>query len=304
MFAAHAISAKKAPNEIRVALIGDSSIWGDGVSSRNTLAAQWNQLGAQCGGKQIKVYNLGYPHPSIIKDLIFIDELKSRQPDVIIWFVTLNTLINQDRLNPFLIGNSERTLQLLNSYGIPLASQNTLAQNVVTGFYQQTIMGQNSFLARWLKLQALGLVWASTGDDVHRVLQYSENMVPLDVPKDPSYRGAQPGDNLRDLLLLKALDAGQAIAGKIPMVLVNEPTFIATGLHSDVRYNDLYPRWAYDQYRNILSTHAQSNAWVYLDMWNTIPAKYFIDGSLHIQPKGEKLFAEQLNPALLSMVCP
>ncbi len=105
-------------------------------------------------------------------------------------------------------------------------------------------------------------------------------------------------------MLLKTLDAGYAVAGKIPLVLVNEPIYIANGLHSDVRYNDLYPRWAYDQYRDILTAQARSNSWAYLDMWNVIPSKYFIDASLHIQPKGEKLFAEQLNPVLLSMVCP
>ncbi len=303
MFAAHKISARKAPNEIRVALVGDSSIWGDGLSSHTTLAAQWDQLGSQCGGKQIKVYNLGYPHPSIIKDLIFIDELKARQPDVIIWFVTLNTLMNQDRLNPFLTSNREQTLQMLDTYAIPFAPRKTLAENNA-GFYEQTLIGQRSFLARWVKLQALGLVWSATGDDVHHELGYSESMAQSDVSKDISYRGLQPGDDLRDAMLLKALDAGHVVAGKTPLVLVNEPIYIATGLHSDVRYNDLYPRWAYDQYRDVLTAQPRSNSWAYLDMWNTIPSKYFIDASLHIQPAGEKLFAEQLNLTLLSMVCP
>ena len=303
MFAAHKISSHKASNEIRVALVGDSSIWGDALSSHTTLAAQWDQLGAQCGGKQIKVYNLGYPHPSIIKDLIFIDELKARQPDVIIWFITLNTLINQDRLNPFLTGNREQTLRMLDTYAIPFAPRKTLAETNA-GLYEKTLVGQSSFLARWIKLQALGLVWSATGDDVHHELGYSESMAGPDVSKDISYRGLQPGDDLHGALLLKALDAGHAVAGKIPLVLVNEPIYIATGLHSDVRYNDLYPRWAYDQYRDIIAAQAHSNSWAYLDMWNVIPPKYFIDASLHIQPKGEKLFAEQLNPALLSMVCP
>ena len=303
LFASHNISAKKESNEIRVALIGDSSIWGDSLSSRVTLAAQWNQLGTECGGKQIKVYNLGYPHPSIIKDLIFIDEVKAKQPDVIIWFVTLNTLMNQDRLNPFLTGNRERVLQMLDQYNIPFAPRETLAENGA-GFYQKTLMGQRSFLARWLKLQALGLVWSATGDDVHFPIKYSETPGSLDVIKDPNYRTLPPDSDLRESLLLTALDAGRQLAGKTPLLLVNEPIYVATGIHSEIRYNDLYPRWAYDQYRDILAAQAHLNSWAYLDLWNTIPLKDFIDTGLHLHPNGEKLLAEQLNPTLLSMVCP
>jgi len=303
MFAAHKISAKKASNEIRVALIGDSSVWGDSLSSHVTLAAQWNQLGMQCGGKQIKVYNLGYPHPSIIKDLIFIDEVKAKQPDVVIWFVTLNTLMNQDRLNPFLTGNSQRVLQMLDEYHIPFAPRETLAESDA-GFYQTTLMGQRSFLARWLRLQALGLVWSAVGDDVHSPIKYSETPGSLDVIKDPNYRTLPPGSDLRESLLLTALDAGHQLAGKAPLLMVNEPIFVATGMHSEIRYNDLYPRWAYDQYRELLAAQALSNSWAYLDLWNTIPLKDFIDTGLHLHPNGEKLLAEKLNPALLSMVCP
>ena len=72
MFAAHEISAQKTPDEIRVALVGDSSIYGESLSSQDTLSGQWNELSPQCNGKKIKIYNLGYPHPSIIKDLVFI----------------------------------------------------------------------------------------------------------------------------------------------------------------------------------------------------------------------------------------
>src|SRR5207249_2918043 len=68
MFAAHEISAPKKADELRVVLVGDSSIWGEGLLLQDTLSEQWNQAGSQCKGKMIKVYNLGYPHPSVVKD--------------------------------------------------------------------------------------------------------------------------------------------------------------------------------------------------------------------------------------------
>lgn len=302
MFAAHEISADKESDEIRVALIGDSSIYGEGLLSSDTLSGQWNQLNPQCADKQIMIYNLGYPHPSIIKDLVFIDEVRERQPDVIIWFVTLNTVMNQYRLNPFLTGNRERALQIMETYDIPFGPRKALSEQT-TPIYQDTIYGQRSFLARWLKLQTLGLLWYVAGDDFH--LEHgSMESISADVKKDPNYRDLPPDSDLKESLLLGALTAGHNVAGEIPVLLVNEPIFVATGMHSDVRYNDLYPRWAYDQYRGLLAEHAQTNSINYLDMWNAIPPEFFTDTPLHLSADGERLFAEQLNPKLLSLVCP
>lgn len=302
MFASHEISAEKQPDEIRVALIGDSSIWGESLLLNNTLSGQWNQLGSQCNGKKIRVYNLGYPHPSIIKDLIFMDEVMSRQPDVIIWFVTLNTLMNQYRLHPFLAGNHERVLKIVEKYDISFGPRKVLSEQE-TGFYEKTLVGQRSLLARLLKLQALSLIWSATGVDFH-VEPGLTSALASDVDTDIAYRSLEPGTDLRESLLLDAIDAGFDIAGETPILLVNEPIFIANGLHSDVRYNDFYPRWAYDQYRDLLLKQTQKFPFNYLDMWNAIPSENFIDTPLHLNAEGERLLAERVNPTLLSMVCP
>lgn len=302
MFAAHAISAEKKADEIRVALVGDSSIFGESLPITDTLSGRWNQSNLRCGAKTIRFYNLGYPHPSIIKDLIFIDEAQVRQPDVIIWFVTLNTLMNQDRLHPFVTENRERALQILEAYDIPFAPRQALAEQPES-FYQQTLIGQRTFLARWLKLQALGLVRSATGDDVGVGPAHTETLA-VDVKKDLNYRGLEPGSDLREWLLLSAFTAGTDLAGETPVLLVNEPIFIANGMHSDVRYNDLYPRWAYDQYRGLLADQSQKNSINYLDLWNAVPPEYFTDTPLHLSKDGERLLAEQLNPTLLSTVCP
>jgi hypothetical protein len=39
-------------------------------------------------------------------------------------------------------------------------------------------------------------------------------------------------------------------------------------------------------------------------MWNIIPPEYFTDTPLHLNAAGERLLAEQINPMLLSTVCP
>ncbi len=43
------------------------------------------------------------------------------------------------------------------------------------------------------------------------------------------------------------------MAGSIPVVIINEPMFISQGKNSDIRYNFYYPRWAYDDYREMMT---------------------------------------------------
>jgi len=74
-------------------------------------------------------------------------------------------------------------------------------------------------------------------------------------------------------------------------------------VHSEIRYNDLYPRWAYDQYRAVIATETQTSSWRYLDLWDAILPRYFTDASFHLSAEGERLLANQLNPILVSAAC-
>ena len=164
MFASHAVSKPKGANEYRVILIGDSSIWGENLAAEKSLAPQWNKSNVQCADRIVRVYNLSYPHPSVIKDLILIDKAVEYKPDLVLWFVTLNTLIPR-RLSPFLVANSDRAIRVLGDHHISLAQDQALLENEST-FYQRTLVGKRSQLARLIKLQMLGLVWTATDADM------------------------------------------------------------------------------------------------------------------------------------------
>jgi hypothetical protein len=84
---------------------------------------------------------------------------------------------------------------------------------------------------------------------------------------------------------------------------VNEPIFISNGVNASVRYNSLYPRWAYDQYRNVLTAKAQSAGWNYLDTWNIVPSKDFTDATLHLTATGEQTLVGHVNPVAQSIGC-
>jgi hypothetical protein len=70
-----------------------------------------------------------------------------------------------------------------------------------------------------------------------------------------------------------------------------------------VRYNAVYPRWVYDQYRELLAKQAQISEWNYLDLWKAVPSEYFADGRFHLSAEGERLLIGQLDPAVQSTVC-
>jgi hypothetical protein len=299
MFASHAISAGKTSNEFRVALIGDSSVWGENLSANEVISEQWNKLNLQCGNKTVKTYNLGYPHPSVIKDLVILDKAVEYDPDLIIWFVTLNALISQ-RVNPFLTANHERVTKVLDAYDISFEQGGYFVKEE-PDFFEKTLIGQRSKLARQLKLQMLGIIWTATGIDKN--VSSRERLPNQKVDDDPRYHGMEPPADLTDMLLFDALAAGQGIAGSVPVLIVNEPMFISNTANGLVRYNLAYPRWAYDQYRDALGQQAQIAQWNYLDLWNAVPPEYFSDAGLHLSAMGERVLIDQINPALESVWC-
>ena len=297
MFSSHLIAAPRLPNEYRVVLIGDSSVWGEGLGASEVISEQWNRMNLACGERIIRTYNLGYPHPSMVKDLVILDKALEHEPDLIIWFVTLNSLISQ-RVNPFLVANRGRAARVLNAYDISFKQGKQLAETAPT-FFERTLIGQRSNLARWIKLQLLGLIWTATGADTNT---FAEDDPPdFDIGDDPRYRGMEPPAEIQDLLLFSALSAGQEMAGSIPVLIVNEPMYIAPKAETMVRYNAGYPRWAYDQYREAMSARAQGGAWKYLDLWDAIPRRYFLDASLHLGAEGERLLIKKIDPVLQSM---
>lgn len=302
MIASHAISKPKGETEYRVVLIGDSSVWGETLSPQESISEQWNGLNNQCGDRVIKVYNLGYPHPSVIKDLIILEEAVEHDPDLIVWFTTLNTLIPR-RISAFLAANRDDALRLLDKYDMAFIERDALIQMEPT-FYERTLVGQRSYLNRWAKLQLLGFIWSATGTDIN-MANFAETVETIspDVENDLLYRQMEPTTDLKKQMLLDALSAGHEIAGSVPVLVVNEPMFIASGENKEVRYNEGYPRWAYDQYRNAMLEESLRSQWNYLDLWNRIPPEYFSDTPLHLTAEGERQLIEQINPTLQSIAC-
>ncbi len=299
MFASHAVAAAKTADEYRVVLIGDSSTWGFLLKPDETLSAALD-AGHLTGpdGRRVHVYNLGYPTLSLAKDLLLLKYALHYQPDMIVWLVTLESFPRDKQLaSPIVQHNPVEMQALIQAYGLGLDPQDPGFTR--SGFWQNNLVGRRRDLADLVRLQLYGVMWAATGIDQYYPQTYDPPQVNL--PADETFHGLKPPGFRPDDISLDILQAGFQAAGKVPVLLVNEPIFTSSGENSDIRYNFFYPRWAYDQYRQILSSESQAHGWHYLDLWNLLPADQFTNSAIHVTPSGEAEIAQKIAEAVTSL---
>jgi hypothetical protein len=291
MFASHVLAgAQKTPDEYRVLLIGDSSVWGTLLTPQQTLAGQLNENRFQACGRTVQAYNLGYPTISLMKDLMILDQAKGYRPDMVIWLTTLEAFPNDKQLtSPIVANNAERVKELITNYQLSMNPNDQALVNASK--WDQTFVSQRRAVADLLRLQIYGALWASTGIDQFYPKNYERAQTDLEADED-----FHELTSLRDTLALDVLDAGMSVA---PLtLLVNEPILISNGLNSNIRYNFFYPRWAYDEYRQTLAEHAAEAHWHYLDLWNLVLANQFTNSAIHLTSAGETQLANKIAGAI------
>ena len=100
---------------------------------------------------------------------------------------------------------------------------------------------------------------------------------------------------------IEYLDRGMEVADEIPVILINEPIFIATGANSDVLYNTYYWRAPYDHFRDVLGQYAAARGWHYLDLWDALPTSDFSDTPLHRTLNGQQRLARTIGDEIVSI---
>lgn len=299
MFASHILDGtEKTPDEYRIVLIGDSSVWGTLLTPEQTLAGQLNSSGITACGRTVRVYNLGYPYISLAQELLILDQALQYRPDMVIWLTTLESLPKEKQLgSPLVANNPDRIREIIAKYKLNLdPNDSALTQ---PSSWDQTFVAQRRKVADLLRLQINGLLWAATGIDQFYPEDYERAQIDFDT--DDRFHDFSPPALPPEALSFEVLDAGMS-AANLPTLLVNEPILISNGRNSDIRYNFFYPRWAYDEYRNLLAERALQNHWNYLDAWDLVPMQEFTNSGVHMTPYGESLLAEEVAQQI-QMIC-
>jgi len=166
-------------------------------------------------------------------------------------------------------------------------------------WYQSSILAKGGRIRDWINLLARTLRSALINPSRDLTREYllpgePVTQQPIKFPAEitselPGY-GTLPNSRW-DLLL-----TGQRMAQEagVPLLLVNEPIYIASGPHSDVNYNSDYERAVYDRFRNALTTFTQDHQLRYLDLWNHLPPEEFSNTALHYNLQGNIHIAREI----------
>jgi hypothetical protein len=300
MFLSHNIAAHKPPDEYRVVVIGDSSVWGYLLNPNQTLTAYLNAANLTTpDGKQVKFYNLGYPTISLTKDLLILNYAMRFQPDMVIWLTSLEAFPNSKQLSSPIVQNNPAPLRsLIHTYDLQLNPQDS--KLVDLNFWEKTIIGQRRNLADLFRLQLYGVLWAATGIDQYYPETYERPQ--NDLEADERFYDLVPPVLHSEDLAFDVLAAGVKTVNGIPVLIINEPVFISQGANSNIRYNFFYPRWAYDQYRTMLAQFVKSKGWAYLDLWDIIPSGEFTNSAIHMTPSGTARLAGEIIPTIKKLL--
>ncbi len=298
MFASHEIARPKTPDEFRVVVIGDSSVWGILLQPSETLTATLNRTTMTlANNQQVVAYNLGHPILSLTKDLLLLDVALQYDPDLIIWLVTLRSFPRTKQFDaPLVQNNAEKVKQLFTT--LNLNYDLTDARLADPEFLNRTIIGQRRPLADWLRLQLFGVMWSITGID--QIYPDEIMLRTSDFEVNNSWNDDdEPRPLTVDELAFDIIHAGHNLVKDIPLMIVNEPIFISDGENSDLRYNLWYPRWAYDGYLDLLKAEAVDAGWEYVDLWDFIDHDEFTDSPVHLSPAGSHRLATRLSQEIV-----
>jgi hypothetical protein len=300
MFASHEVSGGNKPeDEYRVLVFGDSSVWGFLLEPTETYTAFINaRRYVTADDRSIRAYNLGYPTISLTKDLLLIDYAMRYEPDMIVWLVTLESFPKQKQVfTPLVQNNPQRVRNLITAYDLSIDENNE--GFIDPNLWERTIVGQRRSLADLLRLQLYGVMWAATDVDQ----DIPENYIPRqeDFENDDSYYQFSPPELSPDDLAFDVISAGVSRSGNVPILIVNEPIFLSEGENSQVRYNFLYPRWAYDSYRTLMLKYSELNDWHYIDLWNAISSNEFTNTAIHLTPGASSQLASLIADSILDL---
>lgn len=288
MVSSHEISGKpKDPDHFRVVLLGDSSIWGFLQKQEDTLAGILKaDPELSCGSRTVEIFNFGYPSLSILKDLFFLEKARAFDPDLILWFTTLESLNRGDQLSTPLVANNPIELtRIINHYDLNIQPQKT-------SFWDRTLFKQRRNFADMVRLQLYGVMWAATGIDQ----EFPETYTPAlrNFENDNTYKEYTDQIINESDLTLEIIQKSIEKNPSMDFILINEPILIASGENSDVRYNYYYPRWAYDDYREIINSFSSRKQIKFYDFWNLVSEKNFTNSAIHLDKVGENLLAAEV----------
>ncbi len=303
---AHEIARPKAPDEYRVIFLGDSATFCLYCRSNEAIPQVFTDLGATIAGKHVRGYNLAYPGSDWLKDVLILKHALKYQPDAIVWLVTAKgagdqPLPQEPEAHLITRLNADELPALARDFNLDTWEMRRYAD--ANAWCQASIWLHGGRYRDWLILVARTLIAAlryPQQDLTQEYLPPGDPVMTKPISAVAEINSTLPGydrfpNRQWDLLL-----AGQRLAREagIPLLIMNEPTYVGSGPNSDLNYSSFYERALYDRFRAALTEFTQQHEMHYLDRWNFLPPEDFSNTSLHYNLDGNRRVAEEVMQGL------
>lgn len=296
---AHRVSAPKAGDEFRILVLGDSATRASTIIPGQTVTSVLSAANITLqDGRRIVAYNLAYPHPSLLKDFLLLEEAlhQETKPDAVLWMMTLNSALSQNQLSHPIVQDNLSTdyAWLALDTGITTAS-NTPATLLT---WENMLIGQSRPLADWLRLQVYGFTWAATRHDSGGNPRYTLRGQSINPENLSTNSMNQPAE----FFTFEIIDAVDALLEDIPLIIINEPIYRVDDPNNALILNQYYRRDVYEHYQRVIQDYADAQGWRYADLWDAIPPEHFTNTPLHYDAQGARILAERLADIIPQML--
>ena len=284
LFSSHLLShAKKGKKEYRIVVVGDSTV-------RNSGA--WDELNRQhlksCDGRTVRFYNIGYPSPSLLKDLMLLQESMKYKPDMILWSFAQDAF-RQDAAG-FRDANRIHYYDLEMEYGLP---RNVARPSLMESLIARTIVDRREQLHVQTLLDIDATILARAfGRNNAKVMSTATAEAAPPPPVNPHQFSTSANFSK---YLFQALDVAQQIAGNTPIIYISEPVTQGTEQNG-------YDLKQYGVFSTALRGVVAQHDWMFLDLWNMLGPQEFVDG-LHRNAQGDTHLEQRLTPVILKASC-
>lgn len=300
LIAAHEISQPTQPGTSRAVLLGESGIAGWGLHDEETLSAQISTLNIDYQTSALRAYNLAYPQPGALRDLLIMDAVLAEDVDLIIWFVN-PTAVYQDRdlagANRVFYGlNENRLRRLVEQYPDLRPWFDEIGQGLLPesqAWEQYAALRDTELLPVWFN--SLFYPWLEPD-----LAAFSRRVAQESVAEEAQFQDADPGFAEMPGPAWQALRVGCRMSetSGARLMLVNGPMLIVDEAVSARNYNSLYERALVDRYRAVMAEFTTQHDIWYLDLWDAIPAESFTDTPQHADAEGWAQLAQRLESAI------
>lgn len=301
----HELCWRDVPGEVRILLIGSSSVYGFPFAAEETFAHRLNRQ-FDAAGTPAHIFNIAFVNPYQVRDAVILSEARRFAPDIVLYPVTAAEFIHMapvlfPPVITFFDMNRAAVSRLAADPPAGLDEPFQTYASVLSRRQAQTspldyVRESGRLLRTRARLHARAMAEAAGSGVPPLVSESRARQTRYDCEKTRNefatrYAGWQQWNILSYLEDLKRRDGIEAVVVYWP--LAYEPV--------DDCYNVRYPRAAVAEFGVWLAEQTAARGLRYLDLHAQFPAELFLD-SLHVSAEGHARLADVLAIALQPII--